>query len=764
MINKDKSEVRGTHQVDGSHKPEARIILFSILYPVFFILLFAQPVNTEDSPLKEPVKLIKQGDYQNVIQMLDVIRNENSGTILGKRSLYLLGHAYFKSGLFEDALKFFNRVVEEYPPLSDYAEYNIAKVYEEKGDYPLAVETLDSFLKKYPFSRLRARARFDMVKNIFVLNDFLKASTEARNFITEFPSDEKAPHAYYLLGQSLEKAGNKMDAYNAYESLYYNYPLDSFADMAIERILQIKREGTIQLPERDKGLEMKRIEGLINGKIYNKAIKELSEILEKCKDHTLMETGLFNLALSYKYISNELKCIQTLNRLIRDFPESPRVAECLYMLSKIYWNKGDTKKSVQYNNMIISKYPKSVWAGRGMYINARISEDDGSTGDAVKSYSMLLKFPGAGELADEAAWRIGWIYYVKGDYFNAIENFRKCDSDFPDSQYADNSLYWMGRAGEMSRNTEVALYAYRRLAADYPYTYYGQRGYERFVTLSSGNNIEHLTSITMAGFEQNTIVSQWEIDDKGQFHITKAEDLIEMGFLEDAREEIRSIPLPDDNSPEIQIAALFSISQWYFKAESYADAMAVQNRLFNKLRRDEQNRLTKEFWSLLYPLSYWEAVSRSAHENNVDPLLVLSVMRQESAFGRTTQSSANAYGLMQLISGTGEKIYKKVWGGEFKTDILFEPDINIELGTRYLSELLQTNNGNLILALATYNAGPTPVKKWVESFGNLPADEFVEKIRYPETRGYVKKVLRNYENYKRLYRIQNTEARSQKSE
>ena len=655
-------------------------------------------------------------------------------------------------------------MVEEYPPLSDYAEYNIAKLYEEKGDYPLAVETLDSFLKKYPFSRLRARARFDMVKNIFMLNDFLKASSEARNFITEFSSDEKAPHAYYLLGQSLEKAGNKMDAYSAYESLYYNYPLDSFADMAIERILEIKREGTIQLPERDKGLEMKRIEGLINGKIYNRAIKELSEILEKCKDHTSMETGLFNLALSYKYTSNELKCIQTLNRLIRDFPESPRVAECLYMLSKIYWNKGDTKKSVQYNNMIISKYPKSVWAGRGIYINARISEDDGRTDDAVKSYSMLLKFPGVGELADEAAWRIGWIYYLKGDYFNAIENFRKCDSDFPDSQYADNSLYWMGRAGEMSRNTEVALYAYRRLAADYPYTYYGQRGYERFVTLSSGNNREHLTSITMAGFEQNTIASQWEIDDKGQFHITKAEDLIEMGFLEDAREEIRSIPLPDDNSPEIQIAALFSISQWYFKAEAYADTMAVQNRLFNKLRRDEQNRLTKEFWSLLYPLSYWEAVSRSAHENNVDPLLVLSVMRQESAFGRTTQSSANAYGLMQLIPGTGEKIYKKVWGGEFKTDLLFEPDINIELGTRYLSELLQTNNGNLILALATYNAGPTPVKKWVESFGNLPADEFVEKIRYPETRGYVKKVLRNYENYKRLYRIQNTEVRSQKSE
>ena len=188
--------------------------------------------------------------------------------------------------------------------------------------------------------------------------------------------------------------------------------------------------------------------------------------------------------------------------------------------------------------------------------------------------------------------------------------------------------------------------------------------------------------------------------------------------------------------------------------------MSVQNNVIGRLKIEEQNKLTEDFWRLYYPLSYWEIVSKSASENSVDPLLILSVMRQESAFNKMIISSANAYGLMQLIPKTGEKIYRTKWSGEFKNEVLFEPEINIEMGIYYLSELLQTYKSNpsinsrqaLILTLATYNAGPTAVKMWIKKFGTLSVDEFIEKITYPETRGYVKKVLRNYENYKRLYR------------
>ena len=749
---------------------------------LFYDLAFA-----EDSLLKEPARLIKKGDYNNAIQILDYIKDRHEGTIWEKRTHYLLGHAYLKlamsqspapeisseewkaeqSVLFDDALKYFKKASEEYPSISDYAEYNIAKIYFEKGEYNSAIDTLNYILPKYPLARLKARIKFDIAKTFFMQNDFLKASTEIKNFITEFPVDEKIPEAYYLLGQTFEGMGNKLDAYNAYQFLYYNYPLDPSAEMVTNKISELKKDNSIKFPPPEKKDEIKRIEGLMNGKNYNKAIKELTDILERWKDDPLRETALFNLAVSYKYARDDSKCIETIRNFIKLFPQSLRVAEGLYMASKIYWNKGDTNRSIANNDIIILRYPKSVWAGRAIYVKARIKEDDDKSDNAVSLYSKLISFSGLGELSEEAAWRIGWIYYQKKNYLKAIENFKRCAELFPDSQYADNSLYWMGRAGESSNNTEIAIDAYQRLAVNYPYTYYGHRGYERLIALSPQSN-NQLSVISYQPSDNNNQQSgNWEFSDEGKFHIEKANELIEMGFTEDAREEIKSIPLSNGNN---NMPSLLSISQFYSRAEAYQDSMSIQNNILSKLKREEQNKLSEEFWRLYYPLSYWDFILKSVSENHIDPFLILSVMRQESAFNKMIVSSANAYGLMQLIPKTGERIYRTKWGGEFKNEVLFEPEINIEMGIHYLSELLQTYKSNpsinsrqaLILTLATYNAGPTAVKTWIEKFGTLPEDEFIEKITYPETRGYVKKVLRNYENYKRLYKMQNTEVRSQK--
>ena len=738
--------------------------------------LFYNIAFAEDSLLKEPARLIKKGDYNIAIQILDYIKDRHEGTIWEKRTYYLLGHAYLKlalsqspspeisseelkanqSALFDDAMKYFKKASEEYPPLSDYSEYNIAKIYFEKGEYSSAIDTLNYILPNYSLTRLKARIKFDIAKTFFMQNDFLKASTEIKNFITEFPADEKIPEAYYLLGQTFEGMGNKLDAYNAYQFLYYNYPLDPSAEMVTNKISELKRDNSIKFPPPEKKDEIKRIEGLMNGKNYNRAIKELADILERWKDDPLMETALFNLAVSYKYVRDDSKCIETIRKFIKLFPQSLRVAEGLYMASKIYWNKGDTNRSIANNDIIILRYPKSVWAGRAIYVKARIKEDDDKANDAILLYSKLINFSGLGELSEEAAWRIGWIYYQKKDYLKAIENFKRCIELFPDSQYTDSSLYWMGRAAEGSGNTEIAIDAYQRLAANYPYTYYGHRGYERFITLSPESN-NQLSAINYQPSDiSNRLSGNWEFSDEGKFHIEKANELIEMGFTEDAREEIKSIPLSNSNN---NMPVLLSISQFYSRAEAYQDSMSIQNNILSKLKREEQNKLSEEFWRLYYPLSYWDFILKSVSENHIDPFLILSVMRQESAFNKMIVSSANAYGLMQLIPKTGERIYRTKWGGEFKNEVLFEPEINIEMGIHYLSELLQIYKSNpslnprqaLILTLATYNAGPTAVKTWIEKFGTLPEDEFIEKITYPETRGYVKKVLRNYENYKRLY-------------
>jgi soluble lytic murein transglycosylase len=107
---------------------------------------------------------------------------------------------------------------------------------------------------------------------------------------------------------------------------------------------------------------------------------------------------------------------------------------------------------------------------------------------------------------------------------------------------------------------------------------------------------------------------------------------------------------------------------------------------------------------------------------------------------------------MQLLLSTARRVASNdaTLSGVLRED-LFDPEVNIRLGVAYLAELAQRFDGNEILMLAGYNAGEQAADRWRTRFGDLPPDEFVEQITYRETRDYVKKVLRNYRNYRRLY-------------
>jgi soluble lytic murein transglycosylase len=90
----------------------------------------------------------------------------------------------------------------------------------------------------------------------------------------------------------------------------------------------------------------------------------------------------------------------------------------------------------------------------------------------------------------------------------------------------------------------------------------------------------------------------------------------------------------------------------------------------------------------------------------------------------------------------------------YRTDMLYVPNINIQLGTAYFKKVLEEFDGNVVFALASYNGGPNNVARWVARLGSLDPDEFVEEIPYAETRNYVKKVLRSYGIYKAIYNSQ----------
>jgi len=154
----------------------------------------------------------------------------------------------------------------------------------------------------------------------------------------------------------------------------------------------------------------------------------------------------------------------------------------------------------------------------------------------------------------------------------------------------------------------------------------------------------------------------------------------------------------------------------------------------------------------IYPQTYSEYVVKYANEFGVDPWLVYAVIKAESNFDKNVVSNSNAKGVMQLMDNTAEEVAGTLMADEnFKTEMLFDVETNIKLGTKYLSDLIN-KYGNYYVAVAAYNAGIGTVDKWI-SEGVIEADgSNIENIPYKETNMYVRKIIRDYGIYTDLYK------------
>jgi soluble lytic murein transglycosylase len=165
---------------------------------------------------------------------------------------------------------------------------------------------------------------------------------------------------------------------------------------------------------------------------------------------------------------------------------------------------------------------------------------------------------------------------------------------------------------------------------------------------------------------------------------------------------------------------------------------------------DSAPRGDSRAYMLVYPLPHRDEVLSLSHENKLDPALVAAVIRQESSWNPRAVSVAGARGLMQIMPPVGQQIARSRGYPLWDPALLFDPDVNLELGTAHLSASLNEET-NRVRALAAYNAGSSRVARWSRKHGTNDAEVFIERIPFAETRDYVKVVLRNAEIYRALY-------------
>lgn len=156
-------------------------------------------------------------------------------------------------------------------------------------------------------------------------------------------------------------------------------------------------------------------------------------------------------------------------------------------------------------------------------------------------------------------------------------------------------------------------------------------------------------------------------------------------------------------------------------------------------------------WEWLYPIRYEGEIARAAERYEVDPYLLLAIIRIESKFNPYTVSEKGAVGLMQLMPETAAWVAQKAGMPQELAMRLDDPAVNVTLGAWYVRYLLDRFAGNTALAVAAYNAGPTAVDRWLARRVWDGRRETVSAIPYGETRHFVQRVLYYHDRYRAVY-------------
>jgi soluble lytic murein transglycosylase len=363
-----------------------------------------------------------------------------------------------------------------------------------------------------------------------------------------------------------------------------------------------------------------------------------------------------------------------------------------------------------------------------LYAVGRIQQASERPEAAIASYGALgQRYPQA-KTAWEARWRIGWIHYAERRYGEAADEFGRVAASGTDANEAAAGRYWQSRALERAGRRAEAGEIYRRILTEAPLSYYAARAEERL----GEERFDAPSRI-----DPPPLPLPAPAPTVNRFHADRYLALRESGLTRLARGEAAALER-ESSDPAAREFVFYA----YANADDYPSARRVGREL--DLPAGVRERV-------MYPLAFWSDVTQEAERHQVDPLIVVSLIRQESLFDPEARSPADARGLMQLLPSTAVKEAAALGWKEDPTPRLYDPSVNVALGVRHLRSLLDQYDGDLVKALAAYNGGTGAVERWRRQFAELEADEFVENITYRETRDYVKRVIGNRRAYARLY-------------
>lgn len=367
--------------------------------------------------------------------------------------------------------------------------------------------------------------------------------------------------------------------------------------------------------------------------------------------------------------------------------------------------------------------------------------------------TAVAAFPTAVEVAD-AQFGAAWDKHESGNFAISsrmlIEHLaRYADKDTDNRGQAG---YWSARDSERAGNTADACVLYDATAYRYGANWYGYLALDRLTSmkgrgLCKGNeNVSE--EVRNAAANLRTVTVARETAGARELERTaKSDELSIVGLFDWAIDELNEARKTAPTSPKVNLA----LARHYRLKGDNVSALVAMQKSYPDYAQMFPEEMDREAWSFFYPLTNWDEIKRWAAARGLDKYQVAGFIRQETVFEPRARSGANAYGLMQLLLPTAKGVARRNSSSQMpnSAEDLYQPSLNIELGTGFLQELFAKFDRVEYVAVA-YNAGPGRVPQWRAT---LPPeiDDFVEEIPFKETKKYVQGIIRNTAQYRRLY-------------
>jgi soluble lytic murein transglycosylase len=406
-------------------------------------------------------------------------------------------------------------------------------------------------------------------------------------------------------------------------------------------------------------------------------------------------------------------------------PEGEEVGEAAYRHARTYVRLGQRTRALQALRGFLTRYPDHPRAPAATYLMGDLRQDQGRLREADSIFGAINETWPADEFASNARSRLGARALARGDVAGAIEIF----------------LVEVEQRGARAR---AAHYQIGQLAMEAGDTATAQ---DEWGILARSDSIGYYGTIARqaAGLPLPVFAppSRPEPSPAVLRQLAVLDLLQAVRFDREAEALIGHLGDPDHWS----VTQLMDVAEGLIARGQARAAVAIGWRIASLHRLNDPRVLR-----IIFPWPNRQLLEREADEFDLDPFLLVALVRQESAFDADATSRAGARGMMQLMPATARGLARQLqvdWDNAF----LGIADANVHLGAAHLAQTLRQYDGEVVPALAAYNAGGSRMRRWSRYPEARAGDwfRFIERIPFPETRGYVQTLLRNRELYKALY-------------